>query len=128
MTHSLQHCETSPGIARTIPQPFTAAALFLNGTSEPIATIEDLLDQFEVPNDRRAQLWVAMIYDRGFSDHAIAQAAYGAIGDQVVRHAMFIHPLYWSYDLNEFLDGLGSALFGSLPVVVHRPEGVANDV
>ena len=127
MTNSLINVATSPGAARIIPQPFTAAALYLNGTSEPIPAIEDLLDRFEVPKDQRTQLWLAMIYDRGFSDHAIAQAAYGAIGDQVVRHAMFIHPIYWPYDLNEFLDGLGSALFGSLPVVVQRPEGVAND-
>ena len=105
-----------------LPEPFTAAALFMNGTTEPIPEIEAMLDRFSVPIRRRTGLWITMIFDKEFSYHAIAKAAYGQDHDHVVREAFYLHPLYLPNDLLRYFDTIGGSLFGGLPVFARNAE------
>ncbi len=122
MTTDLQLVALDPDAARIVPEPFTAAALFLNSNSDPIPEIEDFLRRYRAAGPYLGELWVTMVYDKRFNDYAIAQAAYSLSEDRVVREALFVHPLYAANDFGGYFDNLGSSLFGNLPVYIPVPR------
>lgn len=118
MEKTLQLAELVPNAPLIVPPPFTAATLYLNAGREKTEEVETFLDDYAVEPSRRETMWLTMVFDKRFSGHAIAQAAYAMSGSKVSREALFVHPLYAKNDFAGFFDNLGSSLFGNAPVLV----------
>ncbi len=116
-TYTYLETDMLKGAPRVLPAPLVAGAIFLSGVYEEYTDeLEDFLELCGIDLAEPRHVWMTFVWDTTKGKEAVAQAAFSWIGDHVVLEGMFVDPEYQPLNLDSFLVGMGSALFGSKPV------------
>lgn len=112
-TYSFHKSDLEPSAPRVLPAPLVAAALFISAGPHMADEVGEFLAEHGRPLDVERNIWLTVVWDRSVGEYPIAQAAYSWMNQEVVREAATVHPDYSPLGIVSFMDGMGSALFGS---------------
>ncbi len=115
--YSFHSTDLKPMAPRVLPSPLVAAALLISAGPHMADEVGDFLVEHGRPLDVERNIWLTVVWDRSRDENPIAQAAYSWIDNEVVREAVTVQGDYATLPIEEFMDGMGSALFGFQTVI-----------
>ena len=110
--YSFHKTDLEPLAPRVLPAPLVAAALFISAGPHMADEVGDFLVEHGRPLNVQPNIWMTVVWDRSRDEYPIAQAAYSWMDQEVVREAVTVHDDYATLPIEEFMDGMGCALFG----------------